>query len=83
LKEEALYCTVWRTCFGRDCGPVIWQTAWRWVVIWCGTCSRPGFAVMDLQIQKEPNNHQSQLKNNTKFQTTFQNMCTLNCVYFV
>jgi hypothetical protein len=26
LKEEALDRTVWRTCFGRGCGPVIRQT---------------------------------------------------------
>jgi hypothetical protein len=26
LKEAALYCTIWRTCFGRGCGPVIRQT---------------------------------------------------------
>jgi len=59
LKEEALYCTMWRTHIGKGHEPVIWQTAWRWAVIWCDTCSRPRFAVMDLQIQKEPNNHQS------------------------
>jgi hypothetical protein len=27
LKEEALDCTVWRTCFGRGYGPVVRQTA--------------------------------------------------------
>ena len=27
LKEEALYRTVWRTGFGRGCGPVIRETA--------------------------------------------------------
>jgi hypothetical protein len=26
LKEEALDCTVWRTGFGRGCGPVVRQT---------------------------------------------------------
>ena len=26
LKEEALYCTVWRTFCGRDCGLVTGQT---------------------------------------------------------
>jgi hypothetical protein len=26
LKEEALDCTLWRTCFGRDYGPVVRQT---------------------------------------------------------
>jgi hypothetical protein len=26
LKEEALDRTVWRTCFGRGCGPVVRQT---------------------------------------------------------
>jgi hypothetical protein len=26
LKEEALDCTMWRTCFGRDCGPIIRQS---------------------------------------------------------
>jgi hypothetical protein len=25
LKEEALDRTLWRTCFGRDCGPVVRQ----------------------------------------------------------
>jgi len=23
LKEEALYCTLWKTCFGRCYGPVV------------------------------------------------------------
>jgi hypothetical protein len=27
LKEEALGCTLWRTCFGRDYRPVVRQTA--------------------------------------------------------
>jgi hypothetical protein len=26
LKEEALDCTLWRTCFGRGYGPVVRQT---------------------------------------------------------
>jgi hypothetical protein len=26
LKEEALHRTLWRTCFGRDYGPVVRQT---------------------------------------------------------
>jgi hypothetical protein len=26
LKEKALYCTLWRTRFGRDYGPVVRQT---------------------------------------------------------
>jgi len=26
LKEEALDSTLWRTCFGRGCGPVVRQT---------------------------------------------------------
>ena len=26
LKEEALARTMWRTCFGRGCGPVVRQT---------------------------------------------------------
>jgi hypothetical protein len=26
LKEEALDCNVWRTSFGRGCGPVVRQT---------------------------------------------------------
>ena len=34
LKGEALDRTVWRTCFGRDCGPVVRQTAEWW---WRGT----------------------------------------------
>jgi hypothetical protein len=29
LKGEALDPTLWRTCFGRDCGPVIRQTTGR------------------------------------------------------
>jgi hypothetical protein len=27
LREEALDCTMWRTCFGRGFGPVVRQTA--------------------------------------------------------
>jgi hypothetical protein len=27
LKEEAIDCTLWRTCFGRGYGPVVRQTA--------------------------------------------------------
>jgi ribosomal 50S subunit-associated protein YjgA (DUF615 family) len=27
LKEEALDCSMWRACFGRDFGPVVRQTA--------------------------------------------------------
>jgi len=30
LKEEALYCTVWRTCFGRGYEPVTRQTV-QWM----------------------------------------------------
>jgi hypothetical protein len=26
LKEEALDLPLWRTCFGRGCGPVVTQT---------------------------------------------------------
>jgi hypothetical protein len=28
LKEEALDCTVWRTPFGRGCGPVVRENMW-------------------------------------------------------
>jgi len=30
LKEEALYHTAWRTCFGRGCGPYVRQTT-KWM----------------------------------------------------
>jgi hypothetical protein len=30
LKEEALDRTLWRTHFGRSCGPVVRQTMWWW-----------------------------------------------------
>ena len=32
-KEEALDRTVWRTCLGRGCGPVVRQTA-EWMIEW-------------------------------------------------
>jgi hypothetical protein len=34
LKEEALDCTMWRACFGRDFGPVVRQTAeWMYEMV--------------------------------------------------
>ena len=26
FKQEVLYCSIWVTCFGRVCGPVVRQT---------------------------------------------------------
>jgi len=30
LKEEAIDCSVWRTGFRTDYGPVLRQTTWLW-----------------------------------------------------
>jgi len=34
LKQEALYCPLWRTSRGRGYGPVVSQTGWWWWWWW-------------------------------------------------
>jgi hypothetical protein len=47
LKEEALDCTLWRTRFGRGCGPVVRQAAEWWHLSYntVDTCYHCGMTV--------------------------------------